>query len=66
MNATENPGLTKPFLHFVDGELHTVYPATDGKLTHWVPIAKRARNEIPLSVSDLLLRSVSPRPHLSD
>ena len=25
----KNPGLTRPFPHFVDGELHTVYPATE-------------------------------------
>ena len=41
----KNPGLTRPFPHFVDGELHTVFPATEGKPAYWVPIAKRTTDE---------------------
>ena len=36
----KNPNLTEPFQHFVDGQMHLVYPAQDGKPAYWVPIAK--------------------------
>ena len=36
----KNPGLTEPFPHFVDGLMHLVYPAQDGKPAYWIPIAK--------------------------
>ena len=36
----KNPDLTEPFPDFVDGQMHLVYPAQDGKLAYWVPIAK--------------------------
>ena len=41
----KNPGLTRPFPHFVDDELHTVFPAKEGNPAYWFPIAKRTTDE---------------------